>query len=87
MFLKGIGINCSKINQIEPFGRLMRQHFPELTLLTYPNSGEEWTNEGNTWGDCESKWVKTSDASLSDFVPLWKETGFKYNPNSIPEKI
>ena len=40
--LKGIGVNCTKPPYISKFGRIAREIFPELTLVTYPNSGEEW---------------------------------------------
>ena len=43
-YLKGIGINCSKMKEVSEFGHVMGKELPHLTLLTYPNSGEEWVN-------------------------------------------
>ena len=44
--IRGIGINCSDPRQVAIFGRLMADCFPKLTLITYPNSAETWSNEG-----------------------------------------
>ena len=43
-YLRGIGINCSKIEEVSVFGKIIKKHLSELTLIAYPNSGEEWIN-------------------------------------------
>ena len=42
--LRGIGINCSDPHMVTDFGRYMKQHLPEMTLVAYPNTAEKWSN-------------------------------------------
>ena len=44
--LKGIGVNCTKPQYISIFGNLAARILPDLTLIAYPNSGEEYHQEG-----------------------------------------
>lgn len=77
--LKGIGINCTKPQYIAEFGRLARHYLPDLTLLTYPNSGEEWvTDSRDEWVDgVESQWGGQKQ-NIVDFIDAWREIGFKW---------
>ena len=48
-----LGINCSYPNLVSSFGLKMKQSFPNHTLVAYPNTAENWTNEENKWGETE----------------------------------
>ena len=55
--LKGVGINCTKPIYVSDFGKLARKMLPDLTLVTYPNSGEDWsTNSAEVWTDVDGQW-------------------------------
>jgi len=76
--LKGVGINCTKPQYIAQFGRLARKYLPDLTLLTYPNSGEDWvTDSSDQWTGVDSQWGGQKQ-SIVDFIDTWREIGFKW---------
>jgi len=75
--IRGIGINCSDPRQVAIFGRLMADRFPNLTLITYPNSAETWSNEAGEWGEAASKW-SGKPLQLHEFVDEWKKIGFRW---------
>jgi len=76
--LKGIGTNCTKPQFISSFGRLAQKILPDLTLVTYPNSGEEWHAGSSTeWEVKEGSWVGERK-NIVDFIPEWQEIGFKW---------
>ena len=47
--LKGIGVNCTKPQYISIFGKLAARILPDLTLIAYPNSGEEYHQDGSSY--------------------------------------
>ena len=61
--LKGIGVNCTKPSYISKFGRIARELFPDLTLITYPNSGEEWNP-----GSCKFFFRKLVTENKNNFL-------------------
>jgi len=76
--LKGIGVNCTKPIYISGFGQLAKKIMPEMTLVTYPNSGEEWvTDSSETWTDVDSQW-KGAKYNIVDFIDQWRDLGFKW---------
>jgi len=76
--LKGIGVNCTKPSYISNFGRIARELFPDLTLITYPNSGEEWNPGSLTkWNAGDGKW-KGEKRDIRVYIQEWKEIGFKW---------
>ena len=49
-----------------------------MTLVTYPNSGEEWvTDSSEVWTDVDSQW-KGKKYNIVDFIDEWRELGFKW---------
>lgn len=76
--LKGIGVNCTKPPYISKFGRMARELFPDLTLITYPNSGEEWHPASlSGWNVDDGKW-KGEKRDIGNYIREWKEIGFKW---------
>jgi len=74
--LKGIGINCAKPIFISDFGKLAKEMVPDLTLITYPNSGEDWCT-AETWNDVEGQWCGQRQ-NTADFIEEWLEIGFRW---------
>ena len=76
--LRGIGVNCTKPQFIASFGKLAKSILPELTLIAYPNSGEEWHTASNSeWNGSDGEWVgKRRD--LGDYVAEWRKIGFQW---------
>ena len=70
--LKGIGINCTKPHLISKFGHAAKKYLPDLTLIVYPNSGEEWhANQSDGWSGKDGEWVGTPvrvERSVNDLV-------------------
>ena len=57
-----------------------------MTLVTYPNSGEEWvTNSRETWTDVDSQW-KGAKHNIVDFIDQWRDLGFKWIGGCCREK-
>ena len=49
-----------------------------MTLICYPNSGEEWEKRGKEdWGNREGKWTGNRQ-NICDFIPEWKLIGFTW---------
>ena len=74
--LKGIGINCTKPQFISKFGIAAKKILPNLTLIAYPNSGEEWHRDQN-WSGRDGEWVGLR-RDISDYISEWKEIGFQW---------
>ena len=76
--LRGIGVNCTKPPFIAPFGKLAKSIMPELTLITYPNSGEEWHAASNTgWNKGDGKW-EGERRNLANYVAEWRDIGYRW---------
>ena len=74
--LKGIGINCTKPQFISNFGKAAKKIVPNLTLIAYPNSGEEWHRDQN-WSGKDGEWVGFR-RDISDYISEWKQIGFQW---------
>lgn len=76
--LKGIGINCTKPHLISKFGYAAKTFLPDLTLIVYPNSGEEWhANLSDGWSGKDGEWVGER-RDITHYIPEWKEIGFQW---------
>ena len=76
--LKGIGINCTKPHLISKFGYAAKKYLPDLTLIVYPNSGEEWhANQSDGWSGKDGEWVGER-RDITHYIPEWKEIGFQW---------
>ena len=76
--LKGIGINCTKPHFISKFGIAAKSILPDLTLIVYPNSGEEWhTNKSDHWSGKDGEWVGER-RDIIHYIQEWKEIGFQW---------